>query len=363
MSNPSNSSSSTDSGLRMAGQTLPNPFLFDAGDVQILVSYKEKPLVGMICSQALLHASPVLKKFIFPPWKVAPPFLPLPKSETESTESPRARRSTLAVISTSSQAPFATIDCTEDDGEAVLVLLNIIHLKHRLVPKRLQFSILLQVAVLCEKYMCVDLVQPWLSTWTDNLKFRTKYPMAEQVLYTHWVFGQEEEFETVAKSILLEVKTNKDGQLLNKYGWLWSEPFPPGIAENIFRIRKETIESLLAIPHAMVSKYEKTNDNLCQLGDVTGEDNACDGTSWGSLTRGMQIAGLWPIKPVDEVYLSIDEIASAIESIHIYYLHTHHGCGKSNFHQEVGRALRRIENPVMDSHKIHMARQRALMGI
>lgn len=197
----------------MAGQTPPNPFLFDAGDVQILVNYKEKPLVGMICSQALLHASPMLKKFIFPPWKVAPPFLPLPKSETESTESPRARRSTLAVISTSSQAPFATIDCTEDDGEAVLVLLNIIHLKQRLVPKRLQFSILLQVAVLCEKYMCVDLVQPWLSTWTDNLKFRTKYPMAEQVLYTHWVFGQEEEFETVAKSILLEVKTNKDGQL------------------------------------------------------------------------------------------------------------------------------------------------------
>ncbi|KAG4438574.1 hypothetical protein IFR05_005949 [Cadophora sp. M221] len=337
MSNPSNSSSSTDSGLRMAGQTPSNPFLFDAGDVQILINYKEKILVGMICSQALLHASPVLKKLIFPPWKVAPPFPPVPKSEAELTESPKVRRSTLAVTSTSSKAPFATIDCIEDDGEAVLR------------PSTSSCDV--------RKYMCVDLVKPWISTWTDNLEFRTKYRMAEQVLYTHWVFVKEEEFEMVAKAILLEVKTSKYGQLLNKYGWIWSDPFPQGIAANIFRIQRETIESLLAIPYAMVSKYERTNDNLCQLGDVAGEDNACDGTSWGSLTRRMQIAGLWPIKSIDEVYLSVEELASAIESIHIYYFHAHHNCGNSNFHKEVARVLRKIESPVMDMHRVHMARQ------
>ncbi|PVH77242.1 hypothetical protein DL98DRAFT_424052 [Cadophora sp. DSE1049] len=121
------------------------------------------------------------------------------------------------------------MNCTEDDGDALLVLMNIIHLKLRQIPKRLQFSVLLQVAVLCDKYLCVELVQPWLKTWTDNLELRSKYPMAEQVLYTHWVFGQEEEFEKVAKAMVLEVKTNEDGQRLNKYKWLWKEPFPPGI--------------------------------------------------------------------------------------------------------------------------------------
>lgn len=121
------------------------------------------------------------------------------------------------------------MDFREDDGEALLVFFKIVHLKHRLVPERLQFSLLLEVAKLCEKYLCVELVQPWLKTWTDNLELRSKYPLAEQILYTHWVFGQEEEFEKVARMIVTEVKTNEDGQLLNKYGWLWSEPFPPGV--------------------------------------------------------------------------------------------------------------------------------------
>lgn len=107
----------------------------------------------------------------------------------------------------------------------------------------------------------------------------------------------------------------------------------------------------------MVAKYEKTNDNICQLGDISGEDNACDAISWGSITRGMQLAGLWPIKPAEQVYLSVDEVASAIESIHIYHFHTHLECGKPNFQEDVARVLRRIESPVMDSHRRHMARQ------
>lgn len=52
----------------MARRDSTNPFVFDAGDVRILVNYKEEILEGMICSQALVHASPAWKKFIFPPW-------------------------------------------------------------------------------------------------------------------------------------------------------------------------------------------------------------------------------------------------------------------------------------------------------
>ncbi|KAH7355427.1 hypothetical protein BKA65DRAFT_475866 [Rhexocercosporidium sp. MPI-PUGE-AT-0058] len=242
---------------------------------------------------------------------------------------------------TSSQAPFATIDYREEDRAAVLVLLNIIHLKHRLIPKRLQFSILLQVAVRCEKYMCVELVQPWLSTWTDKLEFRTQYPIAEHVLFTHWVFGQEEEFEKVLKAMVLEVKLNKDGQLLNDNNWLRCEPFPAGIAENILRIRKETIENLLAIPHTKISNLEM---------------------SLAKTMPAMEHLGAALHVPIEQIYLSVDEVASAIESIHIYYFHTHHNCGNANFHQEVVRVLGRIENPVMDVHKRHMASQRAYMG-
>ncbi|KAK0120412.1 hypothetical protein ONS96_010627 [Cadophora gregata f. sp. sojae] len=346
MSNITSPSSSPAPGSSMTHRNSRNPFVFDAGDVPIRVSYKGEVRVGKVCSQALIHGSAVWKKFVFPPWNVSR----IDHSLPESSKS--------AVKSCSSTGSFEEINFIEDDGEALLVLMNIIHLKHRLVPRKLQFSTLLQIAVLCEKYMCVQLVQPWLKTWNDNLELRSKYPLAEQVLYTHWVFGQEEEFEKIAKAMVLDVKTSEKGERLNKYKWLWAEPYPPDIVEHIFRIRQQTITNLLAIPYAMVSKYERTNDNICQLGDISGEDNACDAISWGSLTRGMQLAGLWPIKPSEQIYLSVDEVVSAIESIHIYHFHTHTDCGKSNFQQDVARVLRRIESPVMEAHRRHMARQR-----
>ncbi|CZT51891.1 uncharacterized protein RSE6_13110 [Rhynchosporium secalis] len=113
--------------------------------------------------------------------------------------------------------------------------------------------------------------------------------------------------------MVLECRTKEDSQLLNKYNWFWREPYPSGIAENLIRILEESVRALLDIPYALISKFEKTNNNLCQSRVVNEEDNACDGASWGSLNRGMQFAGLWLIKPDDEVYLSIEQVASAVD--------------------------------------------------
>ncbi|XMA18188.1 hypothetical protein WAI453_010979 [Rhynchosporium graminicola] len=176
--------------------------------------------------------------------------------------------------------------------------------KHRLTPKRLQFIVLLQVATLCEKYLCIELAQT-LARDLDALVGTPK---------------QLSNGRTKRQGDGLGCRTNVDSQLLNKYNWFWREPYPSGIAENIIRILEESVKTLLDIPYALVSKFEKANNNLCQSGEVNEEDNACDGASWGILNRGMQFEGLWPIKPADEVYLSIEvylsseQVASAVDT-------------------------------------------------
>jgi len=44
------------------------PFTFPKGDVEITVLYNGEVVKGYVESNAMVRASPVWKKFIFPPW-------------------------------------------------------------------------------------------------------------------------------------------------------------------------------------------------------------------------------------------------------------------------------------------------------
>lgn len=62
------------------------------------------------------------------------------------------------------------IDCTKDNSEALLILLNICHSKFAKVPTLLETEQLYYVARLCNKYNCVDAVKLWLteSMWLSK---------------------------------------------------------------------------------------------------------------------------------------------------------------------------------------------------
>jgi len=117
-------------------------FNFKTGDVQIIVAYEGKRLLGVVSSNALILASPVWNKFINPPWE----------DVLESTMPPKQK----------------TIDCTEDNANSLLVLLNIAHMKFNSVPTLLSYQELFNVAVLVDQYQCVELVTPWLVFWICN---------------------------------------------------------------------------------------------------------------------------------------------------------------------------------------------------
>ena len=110
----------------------------DDGDRQLQVTWLRRPVSIGVSSHAMSLASPVWRKILHPPFET------LPSSDASDDDEQD------------------DIDFTDDDGEALLLLLNIAHLQFSKIPHYLTFETVVQVAVLCDKYDCVGLIKPWL---------------------------------------------------------------------------------------------------------------------------------------------------------------------------------------------------------
>ena len=179
-----------------------NPFNFDGGDVRIVVkgSITKEPVTGLVASQAMSLASPVWKKLIFPPW--------------EPTYSGKQKE----------------IDFSHDSPAALLVLLNIAHIRFsRIANTQLGYQMLYDLAILCDQYDCVELVRPWMDKWLVHACTESKQEGQEGWLFIAWVFGREKTFEDLAQLLVKRSPTSPTGQCLRYSGQFLPEPLPPGI--------------------------------------------------------------------------------------------------------------------------------------
>jgi hypothetical protein len=103
-----------------------NPFIFNSGNIQILVSYRNVRLVKKVLAKVLVLASSFWRKSLFPSWDT--------EDSAEKT----------------SEASAKEIECGEDDAEALFLLMNIAHLNFGAVPSKLPCETLFQVAGLVD---------------------------------------------------------------------------------------------------------------------------------------------------------------------------------------------------------------------
>lgn len=180
----------------------------------LLQSPSDKSTTIFICvsSSALSIASPVWKKFLYPPWAA-------PSTHSSPT------------------LPVSQIECTDDDPTALLLLLRIAHLQFRHIPTILDYSTLLQVAILCDQYACTSLVYPWIESWLLEEEKESKEEGKEGYLFIAWVFGRDHVFEALAKKLVLEIKTGQEGECLTKNGKAMPEPMPNGIIGKFFSLQ------------------------------------------------------------------------------------------------------------------------------
>ncbi|KAK8103650.1 uncharacterized protein PG998_010683 [Apiospora kogelbergensis] len=78
-----------------------------------------------------------------------------------------------------------TTHATGWDPDALLILMNIIHGRHRTVPRRIELERLAKIAVLVDYYGCHEVVDIFMSVW--NACFKGKFPVEYNQKLVLWM--------------------------------------------------------------------------------------------------------------------------------------------------------------------------------
>lgn len=187
-----------------------NDFTFDIGDVEISVSVRDEEITGKVCADAMALASPVWKKFMYPPWN--------PSGDTTTSR-------TVGKV-----APVSRVDFSTDNRHALLLLLQIVHYQFDKIPAELWQDDFFNIVVLADQYDCHKLLRPWLGNWMKiyDEPSESKIDM-EASLFVFWTLGEEERFSRTAKRLVKKAQVNKSGEYVTASGNSIPEPSPPHI--------------------------------------------------------------------------------------------------------------------------------------
>ncbi|KAH7411480.1 hypothetical protein BKA64DRAFT_704589 [Cadophora sp. MPI-SDFR-AT-0126] len=327
---PSSSHSSNTSLLR-GGPTKPdNPFIFPRGDVSIKVKVDGGIIVGKVVSGAMSLA--IWDMFLHPPWH----------SEDDS--------------------PVTNIDFSEDDSDALLILLRIVHFQNKLVPTSFQGSILplYNLAHLCEEYDCHHLVWLFLNGWRKRL-LDTALPLyagdTRRKAYIAWAFGWADIFLDLGLTLVKKGRVQENGTLEDDEGIL-----PDKLLESIQAVRESTLEKLLSIPYKHLRTLASTKKSNCN-------DDRCNAKLHENLVSALQERNLWPKKKPRDILDSISFIAGLIEDLEVEYPELpkkdklgdnaecitliHYKCD-IDYGYDARRIMDRIPDPALECHFRHM---------
>jgi hypothetical protein len=95
----------------------------------------------------------------------------------------------------------------DDNVQAFIIILNIIHGHNRLVPRQISFDMMTEIMLLADKYQIVEALEAFSFGWIENLKrLLPKTAMTEsEVLDVHkwiaisWVFKITDVFRSMTK--------------------------------------------------------------------------------------------------------------------------------------------------------------------
>lgn len=273
------------------------------------------------------------------------------------------------------------IDCSEDDGEALLTLLRIAHLGFGNFLDTISLDSLWNLAILCELYDCHRLVSPWSGAWIEKQR-AARVPGGdtdERWLYIAWSFGRQDLFYEVASELVKCVSLEIDGGQPLVAGKPIREPMPEQILgifallrvvicliwnlEYILELRVSLINSLLDIPYQQLDRFQQGN-KACKR--VVGHAE-CDALIYGSLALQLSRVGLWPKVDAESYTFNAKHLASLLTTIRVDFLPAiapidgsprpikeHFACRIRNYTSKVTLKMIRISAPVLDCHQTHM---------
>lgn len=71
----------------------------------------------------------------------------------------------------------------DDDADAILIVLHIVHLRFRYIPNDITFQRLLSLSIVCDKHDTVEIIRPWFLNWQGLFDTSAWKPVDEELLF------------------------------------------------------------------------------------------------------------------------------------------------------------------------------------
>ncbi|KAM5439740.1 hypothetical protein MferCBS31731_004150 [Microsporum ferrugineum] len=173
------------------------------------------------------------------------------------------------------------ISLPDDDPDAFLIILNIIHGHLRQVPLEVDLQTFTQLAILVDKYELHERIEVFAGFWFDNLKPAIPECYTDEVPFWTcicWVFNKPEEFKRVTRLVLRQGR----GTLL--FGEL---PVPSLVVDAINSRREEALGRIIS---ALLDHLDDYLENEhCNF--------ECDALMVGALTKRLRAFNILPDCP------------------------------------------------------------------
>lgn len=175
-------------------------------------------------SRAIIRASEVWKKMVSPP-----PPLSLDPTHPRNKEIILTRAIPLQLTGGWAESRPAegawVVELSGDDPRAMEVVLHIIHLNNRHIPRRLSGEELFNVATLVDLYQVGGCLGLWAKTWCEPAVRELKGQAVQfefqdllRLTWIGWVFGNRVIFERAVNKLVLEVEIDGEGCLVDPAG-------------------------------------------------------------------------------------------------------------------------------------------------
>ncbi|PVI07909.1 hypothetical protein DM02DRAFT_608519 [Periconia macrospinosa] len=180
---------------------------------------------------------------------------------------------------------------TDWDPDALLILLNILHLHNRKVPRELTLEMLAKMAVLIDYYRCAEATEVFTAMWIEKTAESETVPSEynrDLVLWmcVAWVFKIPSTFETTT-SIVIAQNNMPTVQSMDL-------PIPNSVLEAIENERHHALDSIFNCVQVWLDKWCSSDYKCSFSGYNTQYDFACSSMLIGALTKGLGYLNLSP---------------------------------------------------------------------
>jgi hypothetical protein len=110
----------------------------------------------------------------------------------------------------------------DDNPEAMLIILKLLHLRNNDIPRELDFNMLYAIALIADKYDLSEAILPWGIIWIGPYREQQLSGIIsshELWLCISWVFKDSRIFKEISRHLILETTVDEDEDLVTRDGY------------------------------------------------------------------------------------------------------------------------------------------------